>query len=58
MSHLAGVTLCARLQIEKDPYKFRELIEQINRLLTLHEKAHSQSKCPRRSAVFLDVLSK
>jgi len=34
--------LCAKLQAEKDPERFRELAEEINRLLSAHEKANRQ----------------
>jgi len=34
--------LCAQLQTEKDRDKFRELVDQINRLLSAHEKANRQ----------------
>jgi len=30
--------LCAKLQTEKDPTKFRALVDEINRLLTAYEK--------------------
>ena len=34
--------LCAQLQAERDPDRFRELADQINRLLTAHDKANRQ----------------
>jgi 5-carboxymethyl-2-hydroxymuconate isomerase len=34
--------LCAKLQVERDPERFRELADEINRLLSAHEKANRQ----------------
>jgi len=34
--------LCAQLQTENDPDKFRVLLDEINTLLTAHEKTHPQ----------------
>lgn len=34
--------LCRQLQAEKDPDRFQELIGQINRLLSAHEKANRE----------------
>jgi hypothetical protein len=34
--------LCAQLQAEKDPERFRELADEINRLLSAHEKTNRQ----------------
>jgi hypothetical protein len=34
--------LCAELQTETDPNRFRVLVAQINRLLNAHEKADRQ----------------
>ena len=33
--------LCTKLQKERDPVRFQELLDQINRLLTAHEKGAS-----------------
>ena len=33
----------AKLQAERDPERFRELADQINRLLSAHEKANRQN---------------
>jgi hypothetical protein len=35
--------LCAKLQTETNPERFQELLDQINRLLSAHEKANRQS---------------
>ena len=33
--------LCAKLRTEKDPVKFRAVVEEINRLLTDYEKSEA-----------------
>jgi hypothetical protein len=44
MSHIEAqappgyLKLCAKLQTEKNPAKFRKLVEKINRLLRYYEK--------------------
>jgi hypothetical protein len=35
--------LCARLQTAKDVGEFQAILDQINRLLTAHEKAHPET---------------
>jgi hypothetical protein len=37
--------LRAQLQTEKDPERFREILEQINRLLFAYEKSDRQESC-------------
>jgi hypothetical protein len=36
--------LCALLQTERDPDKFREILNQIDQLLSAHEKATRQER--------------
>jgi hypothetical protein len=36
--------LCAELQTEKDPVRFRALVAQVNRLLNAREKANRQER--------------
>ena len=36
--------LCALLQTERDPNKFREILNEINHLLSAHEKANRQER--------------
>lgn len=43
--------LCAKLRTAKDPDEFQAVIDQINRLLTAHEKAQAGSartEAPRK----------
>jgi hypothetical protein len=35
--------LCAKLQSAKNPEEFQAIVEQINRLLTAHEKTHPET---------------
>jgi hypothetical protein len=35
--------LCARLRTAKDVAEFQAILDQLNRLLTAHEKAHPES---------------
>jgi len=37
--------LCQRLQVERDPAKFRQTLEEIDRLLRDHEKSSALSLC-------------
>ena len=50
--------LCAKLQVERNPARFRALVEMINRLLHDHEKssASESSVQPDFQAISLDVL--
>jgi hypothetical protein len=39
--------LCDQLQVERDPARFRMLVELVNRLLTAHEKSNTHKEyCP------------
>jgi len=50
--------LCAKLQVERNPARFRALVEKINRLLLDHEKSSASeiSLQPDFQEVSLDVL--
>jgi hypothetical protein len=41
--------LCAKLRIAKNADEFQVVLDQINRLLTAHEKAHHDAS-PRRTS--------
>lgn len=36
--------LCSKLQVEVNPDRFQALLDQINHLLSAHEKAHRQKR--------------
>jgi hypothetical protein len=40
----AWCELCALLQTERDPDRFRELLNEMNHLLYAHEKANRQER--------------
>jgi hypothetical protein len=44
--------LCAKLKMERDPEKFRELLQQIDRVLTAHEKANQRRPAANSSELF------
>jgi hypothetical protein len=44
--------LCAKLKTERDPEKFRELLQQIDRVLTAHEKANQRRSAANHSELF------
>lgn len=43
---------CAQLKTESDPAKFRELLQQMDRLLTAHEKANQRRSPAKSSELF------